>query len=337
MKHSTWGSAARRAALGLALLGAMALSAAARTAAAQTAWPDRPIRIVVGFPAGGASDVAARAVGQKLGERLGVSVVVENRPGAGSNIGIEAVARSPADGYTLLFGTIASSVNPSLHPKLPYDPIKDFDAVAQIASTPFLLLVNPGSGMTSVADLLARARAGMGAGKELQYATAGNGSGSHLFVELFASMAGIRLTHVPYRGAAPAMNDVLGGQVPIAFDNIIPTLPLVKTGKLTALAVSTRTRSSVAPDIPTLDEAGVKGFDATAWFGFFVPAGTPGPIIDRLSRETAEALKDKDVRERLLGMGAEPVGSSPAEFDAFYRGELQKWARVVREANIKVD
>lgn len=320
----------------LALTAVVITSVPATGLAQDSAYPNRPIHIVVGFPAGGASDVAARAVGQKLAERLDNPVVIENRPGAASNIGIDHVAKAAPDGYTLLFGTIASSVNPSLYPRLSYDPIKDFDPVSMIAATPFLLVVNPDSSITSVEALVTAARKGMG-GSEVQYATAGNGSGSHLFMELFSSMAGVRLLHIPYRGAAPAMNDVLGGQVPLAFDNIITTLPLVKTGKLRALAVSTKTRSTVAPEVPTLDEAGIKGFDATAWFGLFAPAGTPAEIIGKLSRETAEVLKDPAVRERLLGMGAEPIGSTPAAFGEFYRAELAKWAKVVRDANIKID
>lgn len=299
-------------------------------------YPNRPIRLVVGFPAGGASDVAARALAQRLSDRLGQQVVVENRVGAGSNIAIEHVARSAPDGYTLLFGTIASSVNPSLHPKVGYDPLKDFEPVSLVAATPFLLVAHPATPYTSLAALLAAAGK-TGSGSEIQYATAGNGSGSHLFMELLSSQAGVKFQHVPYRGAAPAMNDVLGGQVPVTFDNIITTLPLVKAGKLRALAVSTKTRSSVAPDIPTVAESGVKDFEATAWFGVFVPAGTPAAIIGRLAEESAEAVREPAVRDRLLGMGAEPIGSTPAVFGQFYRGELTKWGKVIREAGIKPD
>jgi tripartite-type tricarboxylate transporter receptor subunit TctC len=302
-------------------------------APAQT-YPSKPVRIVVGFPPGGASDVAARAVGGKLAERLGQPVVVDNRAGAASNIGSEHVARSPADGYTVLLGTISLSINPSLYPKLAYDPLKDFVPVTQISSSPFLLVVNPDTPYKSLADLIAAAKA---APKPLLYATAGNGSGSHLFMEYFAAAAGIRLAAVPYKGAAPAMNDVLAGTISFTFDNIITTLPLHKAGRLRALAVSTKARSAAAPDIPTLDELGVAGYDANAWFGFLVPTGTPTDIVEKLHRETAESLKDTQVRERLLALGSEPVGSSPAAFDRFFRAEVEKWGKVVRAANVRIE
>lgn len=302
-------------------------------ACAQT-YPAKPVKIVVGFPPGGASDVAARAVGGKLAERLGQPVVVENRAGAASNIGSEYVARSPADGYTVLLGTISLSINPSLYPKLPYDPLKDFAPITQISSSPFLLVVNPSTPYKSLADLIAAAKA---APRPLLYATAGNGSGSHLFMEYFAASVGITLAAVPYKGAAPAMNDVLAGAVPFTFDNIITTLPLHRAGRLRALAVSTRTRSTAASDIPTLHELGVTGYDANAWFGLFVPAGTPAEVARELYEATAESLKDPGVRERLLSLGSEPVGSSPAEFGRFFRAEVEKWGKVVREAKVKIE
>ena len=297
-------------------------------------YPSKPVRIVVGFPPGGASDVAARAVGGKLAERLSQPVIVDNRAGAASNIGSEHVARSPADGYTVLLGTISLSINPSLYPKLAYDPLKDFAPVTQISSSPFLLVVNPDTPYKSLADLIAAAKT---ASKPLLYATAGNGSGSHLFMEYFAASAGIKLSAVPYKGAAPAMNDVLAGAVPITFDNIITTLPLHKAGRLRALAVSTATRAAAAPDIPTLQELGVAGYDANAWFGFLVPAGTPTEIIEKLYSETAQSLKDPQVRERLLALGSEPVGSSPAAFGQFFRAEVEKWGKVVRAANVRIE
>lgn len=315
------------------LVGALALASAA--AWSQTGpYPAKPVRLIVGYPAGGASDVAARIVAQKLGERMGQPVVVENRPGSAGNVGADAVAKAAPDGYTLLLGTISLSVNPSLYPKMSYDPVRDLSAVSMISSTPFLLVVNPRTPYNATRDLLDAARAKPG---DINYATAGNGSGSHLFTELLASTAGIRLTHVPYKGAAPAMNDVLGNQVGVTFDNIITTLPLVKSGKLRALAVSTRQRSKVAPDIPTLHEGGVSGFDATAWFGLFAPAGTPRDVIARLNREVGEAIKDPVVNDKLLQLGAEPTGGSPESFDAFFKGEVAKWARVVRSARIQID
>ncbi|MDO8278642.1 MAG: tripartite tricarboxylate transporter substrate binding protein [Burkholderiaceae bacterium] len=315
------------------LLGALALASAAAWSQAGP-YPAKPVRLIVGYPAGGASDVAARIVAQKLGERMGQPVVVENRPGSAGNVGADAVAKAAPDGYTLLLGTISLSVNPSLYPKMSYDPLRDLSAVSMISSTPFLLVVNPKTPYNATKDLLDAARAKPG---DINYATAGNGSGSHLFTELLASTAGIRLTHVPYKGAAPAMNDVLGNQVGVTFDNIITTLPLVKSGKLRALAVSTRQRSKVAPDIPTLHESGVAGFDATAWFGLFAPIGTPREVITRLNREVGEAIKDPVVNDKLLQLGAEPTGGSPESFDAFFKGEVAKWARVVRSARIQID
>jgi len=301
-------------------------------------YPSKPIRLIVGYPAGGASDVAARIVGQKLSERMGQSLVVENRSGSAGNIGAEAVAKAAPDGYTLLLGTISLSVNPSLYPKMTYDPIKDLSAISMISSTPFLLVVNLKSPYKTARDFLeaARGKAGLKPG-DINYGSAGNGSGSHLFTELLSTTAGIKLTHVPYKGAAPVMNDLLANQINIAFDNIMTSLPLVKTGKLRALAVSTKQRSRVAPDIPTLDEVGVAGFDANAWFGLFAPSGTSREIINQLSLEVNEVLKDPGVSEKLLQLGAEPMSSSPEVFSNFFKAEVNKWARVVQMAKVQID
>lgn len=300
---------------------------------AQT-YPSRAIKVVVGFPPGGASDVAARTVGAKMAERLGQPIVVENRAGAASNIGSEFVARSAADGYTLLLGTISLSVNPSLYPKLGYDARKDFEPVAQVCSSPFLLVVHPATPYRTLADLLAAAKA---APNPLLYATAGSGSGSHLFMEYFAAAAGVKLQAVPYKGAAPAMNDVLAGAVPFTFDNIITTLPLHKAGRLRALAISSRTRSAVAPDVPTLQELGVANYDGNAWFGFFAPTATPAEAVRRLNEETQYALRDPAVRERLIALGCEPVLTTPAEFGSFFRAEIEKWGKVVRDAKMRIE
>ncbi len=301
-------------------------------------YPSKPIRLVVGYPAGGASDVAARIVGQKLSERMGQSLVVENRSGSAGNIGAEAVAKAAPDGYTLLLGTISLSVNPSLYPKMTYDPIKDLSAISMISSTPFLLVVNLKSPYKTARDFLeaARGKAGLKPG-DINYGSAGNGSGSHLFTELLSTTAGIKLTHVPYKGAAPVMNDLLANQINVAFDNIMTSLPLVKTGKLRALAVSTKQRSRVAPDIPTLDEVGVAGFDANAWFGLFAPSGTSREIVNQLSLEVNEVLKDPGVNEKLLQLGAEPMSSSPEVFSNFFKAEVIKWARVVQMAKVQID
>ena len=301
-------------------------------------YPSRPIHLIVGYPAGGASDVAARIVGQKLSERMGQPVIVENRAGSAGNIGADAVAKAAPDGYTLLLGTISLSVNPSLYPKMSYDPVKDLSAVSMISSTPFILLANPKTPYKSTRDLLDAARGvGSSKGGEINYASGGSGSGSHLFTELLSSIANIKLIHIPYKGAAPAMNDALGNQVGVIFDNIMTALPLVRAGKLRALGVSTRQRSKVAPEIPTLDESGVPGFDATAWFGLFAPVGTPREIVTRLSHEVAEAVKDPVVNEKLLQLGAEPMSSTPEAFTVFFKGEVAKWAQVVRTAKVQLD
>ncbi|AZY53988.1 tripartite tricarboxylate transporter substrate binding protein [Bordetella avium] len=298
------------------------------------AYPQKPIRLIVGFPAGGATDVAARLVGNKLSEIIGQAVIIENKPGSASNIGADTVAKAPADGYTLLFGTIALAVNGSLYPKLSYNPSKDFQPVAMVSSTPFILVSNPAAPYSDLKDLLDKARQSP---REIYYATAGNGSGSHLFMEMFLKMAGVSMTHVPYRGAAPAMNDVLGNQVPLTFDNIMTTLPMVQAGKLKPLGVSTASRSKAAPDIPTLDDSGIHGFDASAWFGIFAPAGVPASVVSKLNQSLNAAVRDPQVNDKLLQMGADPVTASPEDFDTFFQNEVRKWKEVIDSANIKVE
>lgn len=310
---------------------------AAAAIAKPAAYPDKPIRLIVGFPAGGASDVAARAIADKMAANLGQSVIVENKPGAASNIGANFVAKSAPDGYTMLFGTISLAINRSLYKNPGYDSLHDLTPVSELASAPFLLVVNPASPVHSVAQLIAAAKKDSAEHKPMQFASAGNGSGAHLFTELFTDLAGIDLQHVPYRGAAPAMADVLGGRVMLTFDNIITTLPLVKSGKLRALAVSSAQRSKVAPQIPTMQEAGVKGFDATSWFGLFVPAGTPQPVIAKLSAAADRAVHDPAVSKILMNVGAEPVGSSPAAFGTFFKSEVDKWAQVVHRAHVQIE
>lgn len=317
------------------VLAAVLLAAAQGGAAQAAAYPDKPIHLIVGFSAGGASDVAARAVANKMAENLGQPIVVENKPGAASNIASSWVSRAAPDGYNVLFGTISLSINRSLYKNLDYDALQDLKPVSQLASAPFLLVVNPKSPIRSVADLIASAKKADSA-HPVFYTTAGNGSGSHLFMELFASRAGINLTPVPYKGAAPAMTDVLGGQVPLTFDNIITTLPLVESGKLRALAVSSKQRSKVAPRIPTLAESGVPGYDATSWFGLFVPAGTPDAIVQRLSAAAAAAVNTSEVRAIFHGVGAEPVSSTPAAFQAFFNSEVKKWSEVITRAKIQL-
>jgi tripartite-type tricarboxylate transporter receptor subunit TctC len=299
-----------------------------------SSWPTKPVRIVVGFPPAGATDVAARVLGTRLAELTGQSFLIDNRPGAASNIGAEAVARAAPDGYTLLMGSISLAINPSLYAKLAYDPLKDLLPVSQVASTPFLLVVNPAVRANTVTELIALAKAKPG---EINYASAGSGSGAHLFSEMFRSMAGIDIVHVPYKGAAPAIQDVVGGQVPMQFDNILSLLPMVKAGKLRALAVTTVRRSPVAPDVPTVAESGLPGYDANAWFGLFATAGTSANNVRAMHALTAKALQDAGVRERMLALGADPVGSTPEAFAQFFRAELAKWAKVIKSAGARVD
>jgi tripartite-type tricarboxylate transporter receptor subunit TctC len=297
-------------------------------------YPTKPVRFVVGFPAGGATDVVARTISQKLGESLGQPVLVDNRAGAASNIGAELVANSPKDGHTIFMGTVSTSINPSLYKKLPYDPLRDFTAVSRVSSTPFLFVVHPSLPARSVKEFIALAKTKPG---ELNYGSAGSGSGGHLFVEMFGSMARVKLMHVPYKGAAPATTATLSGETIFMFDNIVTTLPLARAGKLRALAVSTATRSAAASEMPTIAEAGVPGYDANAWFGVFAPAGTPPAVINRLNTEIVRIVKLPEMRERFLALGAEPVGSTSEQFAAFFRNEVAKWAKVVKESGAQVD
>jgi tripartite-type tricarboxylate transporter receptor subunit TctC len=298
------------------------------------AYPSKAVRIVVGFPPGGGTDVATRAVAQKLTETLGQQVIVENRPGAASNIGAEYVARSPADGYTTLMGTVSLSINPSLHAKLAYDPLRDLAAVVHAVSSPFVLVMHPSIPAGNVKALIAIAKAQPG---QLNFATSGAGSGAHLFMELFSMIAGVKMTSVHYKGQAPATVDVLAGQVPLQFDSVMTLYPLAKQGKLRALAVSTAQRSTLAPEVPTMIEAGVPGYDADAWFGLFVPAATPKDIIARLHAEVTKSLQAADTRERLRNIGATPGSGSTEQFSALFRSELAKWAKVVKSAGVRVD
>lgn len=303
------------------------------SAVAQT-YPSKQVRFLVGFPAGGATDVVARAISQNLSEALGQPVVVDNRAGAASNIAAEIAATAPKDGHTIFMGTVSTSINPSLYKKLAYNPLKDFAAVTQVTDTPFMFVTHPSLPVRNVKEFIALARAKP---NELNYGSAGNGSGGHLFTAMFASMAGVKLLHVPYRGASFATTSVLAGETIFMFDNIVTTLPLARAGKLRALAVTTAKRSRVASDILTIAEAGVPGYDANAWFGVFAPAGTPEAIVGRLKSEISKILKQPDIRERFVTLGAEPVGSTPEQFAAFYRNEVTKWAKVVRESGAQID
>lgn len=298
------------------------------------AFPSRTLRIIVGFPPGGATDITARAIAQKLSESIGQQVIVENRPGAASNIGAELAARATPDGHTMFMGSVSLSINASLYSKLPYNALRDFAAVAHTADTPFLLVVHPSMPVTNVKEFIAFVKARPG---QVNYATAGAGSGAHLFIELFRSIVGVQMTSVHYKGAAPATIDVLSGQVPVQFDNVLTMYPLTKIGKLRGLAVSTLRRSALAPEIPTLAESGVPGYDANAWFGFFVPAATPKDVIARLNAETNKSLQIPDMRERLRLLGATPGSGTPEQFAALFRDEVAKWAKVIKSAGVRVD
>ena len=314
-------------------LAAMGVALICSPAAAQT-YPSKQVRFIVGFPAGGATDVVARAISQHLSEALGQPVVVDNRSGAASNIAAELVATAPKDGHTIFMGTVSTAINPSLYKKLAYNALKDFAAVTQVTDTPFMFVTHPSLPVRNVKEFIALAKAKPG---QLNYGSAGNGSGGHLFTAMFGSMAGVQLLHVPYRGASFATTSVLAGETIFMFDNIVTTLPLARAGKLRALAVTTLKRSRVAEDIPTLSQAGVPGYDANAWFGVFAPTGTPDAVIARLQSEISRIVKVPEVRDRFLALGAEPVGNTPEQFAAFYRNEVLKWAKVVKESGAQID
>ncbi len=319
----------------LPFFAALALMLVCTGASAQT-YPTKTIRLVVPYPAGGPLDIMARAIGQKLTEAWHQPVVVDNRAGAGGNIGADLVAKSPADGYTLLMGAVAThAINPSLYSKMPYDPVKDFAPVALVAQVPNILVVNPAVPAKTVRELIDLARAKPG---YLNFASGSTGSTGHLAGELFNTMAGVKMVHIPYKGAAPATADLLAGQVQLMFDNLASALPNVKAGKLRALAVTTLTRSPAMPDLPTIAESGLPGFDLTTWFGLMVPAGTPPEIVAKLNAEVVRALNATDMRERLEKMGAEPpANNTPEHFAAFIRVEAAKYAKVVKESGAKVD
>jgi len=297
-------------------------------------YPDRPLRFVIPFPPGGGADNLARIVGQKVGDNLHQQIVIDNRAGAGGNIAAEVVARATPDGYTLLQGNVAHTISRSLYRKLNYDFVKDFTPVTQLASIPFVLLVSPALPASSVKDLIALAKAKPG---ELNYASSGSGGPSHMAMELFKSMAGAEIRHIPYKGAAPAATDVIAGRVQMMFFTLSAGLPHVKSGKLKPLAIAGARRVPQAPDVPTVNEAGVPGFEATTWFGVMVPAGTPNPVISQLHGAFSAALNAPEVRERLLAQGFELVGSTPKQFAAYIKAEIPKWANVVKASGAAVD
>lgn len=304
-------------------------------AAFAQAYPSKPIRFIVPFTPGGGNDTIARLIGQKLTAATGQQVIIDNRPGAGGAIGAEAAAKSPADGYTIFLAGVAThGINPNLRKKLSYDPVKDFDAVSLIASSPLLVVVHPSLPVKSVKQLVALAKAQPG---RINYASNGAGGSSHMAVELFKMMTGTNLVHIPYKGLAPALTELLSGEVQVMFSSAVAMLPQVKTGKLRAVAMTGAKRSPAIPDIPTVAEAGVPGYETGSWYGIVSPAGTPKPAIDRLSREVIAIIHTPDMTKRLEDEAIIPVGSTPGEFSAHIQQELARWAKVIRQSGIQLE
>jgi tripartite-type tricarboxylate transporter receptor subunit TctC len=325
--------APRRRAIFAALAAFAAFALACATAQAQD-YPNRPIRVIVPFSPGGAVDGPMRLIAQKMSERLGQQVVVENKPGAGATIGSEMAAKAPADGYTLLLASQTNAISASLYRQLAYDPVEDFAPISLIGREPGVLVVHPSLPVTTVAEFVAYAKARPG---QVDFASSGNGSGQHLFMALFASSTGLKLNHVPYRGSAQATTDLLAGTVPVSIPGTAGMVGHIKAGKLRPLAVTGVRRSPQLPDVPTMAEAGVTGYQAYVWMGLLAPKGTPPQIIDRLYREVVAALATPEVKAYMATAGIEGVGSTPAEFGAYFRAEKDLWARVVRETGAKID
>lgn len=299
------------------------------------AYPSRSVRVLVGVPPGGTNDVVARLVSQKLSAQLGQQFVVENRGGAGGNIAGEIVAKSPPDGYTIYMASVgAIAINPSFYPNMPYDTLRDLAPISQLTSVPQLLVVHPSVPANDVKQLIAYARAKPG---QLNFASGSSGSAIHLAGEMFKTMAGLSMVHIPYKGSNPAMLDLLAGRVSLMFDQIVTSLPLVQQGKLRALGVTTLQRSPIAPDIPTIAEAGLPGYEISTWHGLFAPGATPRDIVNRLSSEAAKALQSKDIHEKYLALGADPVSSTPEQFAAYLKSDIAKWAKVIKDSGAKLD
>ncbi len=310
----------------------LALLVASAPARSQ-AYPNKPLRLIVPFTPGGGTDILARTIGQKLSESFGQQVSVDNRPGAGGTTGTEMAARAPADGYTILMVSASYAVNAALYP-LPFDPLKDLAPVSLVASVPFMLTATPSLPASNVKELVALARAKPGS---INYASSGTGSSPHLAGELLKMMAGIDMLHIPYKGGGPAVTDQMGGRVHLMFNTILQSLPLVKAGKLKALAVGSLQRSGAAPEVPTITESGVPGYDFSNWFGILAPGATPRPVLGTLQSEIVKHLSGADLRARLAAEGADVVGSTPEEFGRVIRTDLEKYQRIVKAANVKID
>lgn len=304
------------------------------TPAAGQTYPRKPVRIIVPFSAGGPADLLARIIGEKLQRSLGQPIVVLNKDGAGTILGVDLAAKSNPDGYTLLLGNVAMIINAASGKKLPYDALKDLAPISLVFTQPLIVVVNPAVAAHTVGELVALAKAHPG---KLKYGSSGVGTSIHLTTELFRTAVGIELTHVPYKGVAPAMTDLLAGQTDLMVPGITPAVPHIKSGKLRALAVTSRKRARVLPDVPTLIEAGVPNFEAVGWYGILAPAGTPKPIIATLNSELIKTLSMADVAERLMSQGGDPASSTPAQFAAFMREELVKWTDVIRSAKIQFE
>lgn len=319
-----------RRTLTLAAASALGLLAVTPLAAQAQAFPTKAITIIVPFSAGGTTDILARVLGQFISKDLGQPVIIDNRAGAGGNIGTQLVARAAPDGYTILMGTVGThAINQSLYPKLAFDPIKDFAPLTRVALVPNLLVANPAQPFKTVKELTAYAKANPG---KVTFGSSGSGTSIHLSGELFKQMAGVDIQHVAYKGSAPAVNDLLGNHIAIMFDNMPSAISHVKAGQLRPLAVTTAQRSPALPDVPTIAEAGVPGYEATSWFGLLAPAKTPAPVVAKLNASILKALADPDVKKKLLEQGAEPAGETPAQFAAFIASETVKWGKIVKQS-----
>jgi tripartite-type tricarboxylate transporter receptor subunit TctC len=314
--------------------GIAGLLAAVATSAFAQGYPTKPAKVIVPYPPGGPTDIVARVVSQKLSDQMGQQFIVENRPGAGGNIGAEAVAKSPGDGYTLLVATTAHAINPSLFKNLGYNLTKDFAPVSQLTGGPLVIVANPSVPAKNVQELIALAKAKPGT---LNYASSGNGQSTHLSAELFGTMAGIKMNHIPYKGSAPALTDVMGGQASLMFDTMLSAMPHVKNGKLKAIAVTSAARSPAAPDVPTVAESGLPGYEAIAWNGLLVPASTPADIVAKLNAELKKALDAPDVKDRFSAQGFGAAWNTREAFAKFLQSELDKWAKVVKVSGATLD
>ena len=318
-----------------ALLVAAALGGSVfQPATAAEVYPQRAIRLIVPFPPGGAGDILARMLSPKLGEALGQQIVVDNRGGGNQVIATQLTARAPADGYTVLLASTTHGINPGLLKNLPYDSIKDFSPITQIAESPIIFVAHPSLGVSTIQELIALAKSRPG---RINYASPGSGTGGHMAVELLKLMAGIALTHVPYKGSGPALIDVIAGQVPVMAVSPLPVLPHLRSGRLRGLATTGRVRARVAPELPTVADSGVPGYQASLWYALLGPAGIPQPVVNRLNMETSKVLKLSDVADQLLAQGAEPVGNSSQELAKHLRSEVERWTKLIQATNIRAD